>query len=309
MIGKGTLKDDAPISAWSGTEVGRPQFLGDSGTVRQVAAESLTVYNLVELPFLPIIKLHVWGVWKCCLAGAFARNHFAVSRFRRQCQLDTLFESIPPNGSTLAGLRPRLALERPLVWCMELLLRFRGLGQPRYHVAMGHKLWLHFRVDFDVHQGYRVLTHSHVSLGRRTGGQSGVCGLREWSAGVRQFAARETVRQQGGGGVAPSLFPTWMCLFLRPKKQKKKMVFLLASLLKPKRVPSKKRHPTWIKHFALLGFCSASCRVLWLQTARILHTWQGLERPLWFKESPLGSSSTGTTLQGTRVFLFISTFC
>ena len=37
------------------------------------------------------------------------------------------------------------------------------------HMAMGRSLWLHFGVDehpfatyFDVHQGYRVLTHSHV---------------------------------------------------------------------------------------------------------------------------------------------------
>ena len=37
------------------------------------------------------------------------------------------------------------------------------------HMAMGHNLWLHFGVDehpfatyFDVHQGYRVLTHSHI---------------------------------------------------------------------------------------------------------------------------------------------------
>ena len=39
------------------------------------------------------------------------------------------------------------------------------------HMAMGQKLWLHFGVDehpfasyFDVHQGYRVLTHSHMGL-------------------------------------------------------------------------------------------------------------------------------------------------
>ena len=38
------------------------------------------------------------------------------------------------------------------------------------HMAMGHNLWLHFGVDehpcttyFDVHQGYRVLTQSHIS--------------------------------------------------------------------------------------------------------------------------------------------------
>ena len=38
------------------------------------------------------------------------------------------------------------------------------------HVAMGHNLWLHVGVDahpfatyFEVHQGYRVLTHGHVS--------------------------------------------------------------------------------------------------------------------------------------------------
>ena len=37
------------------------------------------------------------------------------------------------------------------------------------HVAMAHNLWLHFGVDehpfasyFDVDQGYRVLTHSHM---------------------------------------------------------------------------------------------------------------------------------------------------
>ena len=36
---------------------------------------------------------------------------------------------------------------------------------------MGHNPWLHFDVDehpfatyFDVHQGYRVLTHSHIPL-------------------------------------------------------------------------------------------------------------------------------------------------
>ena len=39
------------------------------------------------------------------------------------------------------------------------------------HVAMGHSLWLHFEPDehpfatyFDVHRGYRVLSHSHVGL-------------------------------------------------------------------------------------------------------------------------------------------------
>ena len=39
------------------------------------------------------------------------------------------------------------------------------------YLAMGHNLWLHVGVDehpfatyFDVHQGYRVLTHSHLSL-------------------------------------------------------------------------------------------------------------------------------------------------
>ena len=37
------------------------------------------------------------------------------------------------------------------------------------HMAMGHNLWLHCGVDehpfatyFNVHQGYRVLTHSHI---------------------------------------------------------------------------------------------------------------------------------------------------
>ena len=41
------------------------------------------------------------------------------------------------------------------------------------HMAMGHNLWLHFGLDehpfatyFDVHQGYRVLTHSHISAER-----------------------------------------------------------------------------------------------------------------------------------------------
>ena len=50
-------------------------------------------------------------------------------------------------------------------------------------MAMGHNLWLHFEVDehpfatyFDVHQVYRVLTHSHMpradfmnTLGNQTG--------------------------------------------------------------------------------------------------------------------------------------------
>ena len=43
------------------------------------------------------------------------------------------------------------------------------LTHTRTYVAMEHKLWLHFEVDehpfatyFDVHQGYRVLTRSHI---------------------------------------------------------------------------------------------------------------------------------------------------
>ena len=54
----------------------------------------------------------------------------------------------------------------------------RGTGAQRLiygrygsHVAMGHNLWLQFGADehpcttyFDVHQGYRVLTHSYVAL-------------------------------------------------------------------------------------------------------------------------------------------------
>ena len=42
------------------------------------------------------------------------------------------------------------------------------------HMAMGHNLCLHFGADehpcttyFDVHQGYRVLTHSHIQKGQR----------------------------------------------------------------------------------------------------------------------------------------------
>ena len=38
-------------------------------------------------------------------------------------------------------------------------------------MAMGHNLWLHFGVDehpfatyFDVHQGYRALTHTHILI-------------------------------------------------------------------------------------------------------------------------------------------------
>ena len=41
------------------------------------------------------------------------------------------------------------------------------------HLAMGQNLWLHFGVDeysfatnFDVHQGYRDLTHSHLKASR-----------------------------------------------------------------------------------------------------------------------------------------------
>ena len=44
----------------------------------------------------------------------------------------------------------------------------RALRWP--HLAMGHNLWLHFGVDehpfaadFDVHQGHRVLTYSHLA--------------------------------------------------------------------------------------------------------------------------------------------------
>ena len=40
-------------------------------------------------------------------------------------------------------------------------------------MAMGHNLWLHFGRDehpfatyFDVHQGYRVLTHGHICIGK-----------------------------------------------------------------------------------------------------------------------------------------------
>ena len=50
------------------------------------------------------------------------------------------------------------------------------------YMATGHNLGLHFRVDerpfatyFDVHQGYRVLTHSHIPLGV-FGSECGVCG-------------------------------------------------------------------------------------------------------------------------------------
>ena len=54
------------------------------------------------------------------------------------------------------------------------------------HVAMGHNLWRsHFGADehpfatyFDVHQGYRVLTHSHVP-GITAGRLSAVCLLAE----------------------------------------------------------------------------------------------------------------------------------
>ena len=47
----------------------------------------------------------------------------------------------------------------------------KGCGSvqlPSVHLAMGHNLCLHFGADhpcttyFDVHQGYRVLTHSHL---------------------------------------------------------------------------------------------------------------------------------------------------
>ena len=53
----------------------------------------------------------------------------------------------------------------------------KGLGRHRFgrhgdcdgYLVMGQNLWLHFGVDehpfatyLDVHQGYRVLTHSHL---------------------------------------------------------------------------------------------------------------------------------------------------
>ena len=52
-------------------------------------------------------------------------------------------------------------------------------------MAMGHNLWLHFGVDehpfatyFDVHQGYRVLTHSQMATFSEGGNWVNAKGLR-----------------------------------------------------------------------------------------------------------------------------------
>ena len=53
---------------------------------------------------------------------------------------------------------------------MPPVRNWRFLACAAAHMAMGHDLWLHFGPDehplatyFDVHQGYSVLTHSHIA--------------------------------------------------------------------------------------------------------------------------------------------------
>ena len=77
---------------------------------------------------------------------------------------------------SFSQFRPSKGLGSWIDWCPGSLLALFALkqngGLPRLvrDMAMGHNLWLYFGVDehpfatyFDVHQGYRVLTHSHMS--------------------------------------------------------------------------------------------------------------------------------------------------
>ena len=86
--------------------------------------------------------------------------------------ISTLFKENQTQGLRVVS-GPAVGLFCPSDRVYRAMLKHQNFRRLRLYMAMGHNLWLHFGVDahpfatsFDVHQGYRVLTHSQ--MGERT---------------------------------------------------------------------------------------------------------------------------------------------